>query len=107
MKLPELVYQDEGRDNRGGRVGDRDTDPYAERSKPSGKKQQTRDEEQQLAGKRKEDRLLRHSDGKEKVGRHHLETDNREDRKDDMQTIHRRIDQFRVGRKQADDHRRE
>jgi len=38
--------------------------------------------------------LLRHPDGKEKVCRHHLETDNRKDRKDDMQTVHRRLDQL-------------
>jgi len=37
---------------------------------------------------------------------HHLETDNRKDRKDDMQTVHRRLDQLRIGRKHADDHRR-
>ena len=29
MKLPELVYQDESRNNRSCRVGDRDADPYA------------------------------------------------------------------------------
>ena len=34
MKLPELVYQDEGRNNRSCRVGDRDADPYAKRTEP-------------------------------------------------------------------------
>lgn len=107
MKLPELVYQDESRNNRSSRVGDRDADPYAKCSEPSGKNQQAGNEEQHLPGERKEDRLLRHPDGKEKVCRHHLETDNRKDRKDDMQTVHRRLDQLRIGRKHADDHRRE
>ena len=94
MKLPELVYQDESRNNRSCRVGDRDADPYAKCSEPSGKNQQAGNEEQHLPGERKEDRLLRHPDGKEKVCRHHLETDNRKDRKDDMQTVHRRLDQL-------------
>ena len=85
MKLPELVYQDESRNNRSSRVGDRDADPYAKCSEPSGKNQQAGNEEQHLPGERKKDRLLRHPDGKEKVCRHHLETDNRKDRKDDMQ----------------------
>ena len=107
MKLPELVYQDESRNNRSCRVGDRDADPYAKCSEPSGKNQQAGNEEQHLPGERKKDRLLRHPDGKEKVCRHHLETDNRKDRKDDMQTVHRRLDQLRIGRKHADDHRRE
>lgn len=107
MKLPELVYQDESRNNRSSRVGDRDADPYAKCSEPSGKNQQAGNEEQHLPGERKEDRLLRHPDGKEKVCRHHLETDNRKDRKDDMQTVHRRLDQLRIGRKHADDHRGE
>ena len=107
MKLPELVYQDESRNNRSSRVGDRDADPYAKCSEPSGKNQQAGNEEQHLPGERKEDRLLRHPDGKEKVCRHHLETDNRKDRKDDMQTVHRRLDQLRIGRKHADDQRRE
>ena len=40
MKLPELVYQDESRNNRSCRVGDRDADPYAKCSEPSGKNQQ-------------------------------------------------------------------
>ena len=97
MKLPELVYQDESRNNRSCRVGDRDADPYAKCSEPSGKNQQAGNEEQHLPGERKEDRLLRHPDGKEKVCRHHLETDNRKDRKDDMQTVHRRLDQLRIG----------
>ena len=107
MKLPELVYQDESRNNRSSRVGDRDADPYAKCSEPSGKNQQAGNEEQHLPGERKEDRLLRHPDGKEKVCRHHLETDNRKDRKDDMQTVHRRLNQLRIGRKHADDHRGE
>lgn len=107
MKLPELVYQDESRNNRSCRVGDRDADPYAKCSEPPGKNQQAGNEEQHLPGERKEDRLLRHPDGKEKVCRHHLETDNRKDRKDDMQTVHRRLDQLRIGRKHADDHRGE
>ena len=84
MKLPELVYQDESRNNRSSRVGDRDADPYAKCSEPSGKNQQAGNEEQHLPGERKEDRLLRHPDGKEKVCRHHLETDNRKDCKNDM-----------------------
>lgn len=44
MKLPELVYQDESRNNRSCRVGDRDADPYAKCSEPSGRinKQGTR-----------------------------------------------------------------
>ena len=29
MKLPELVYQDESRNNRSSRVGDRDADPVS------------------------------------------------------------------------------
>ena len=70
--------------------------PYAKCSEPSGKNQQAGNEEQHLPGERKEDRLLRHPDGKEKVCRHHLETDNRKDRKDDMQTVHRRLDQLRI-----------
>lgn len=72
MKLSELVYQDESRNNRSCRVGDRDADPYAKCSEPSGKNQQAGNEEQHLPGERKEDRLLRHPDGKEKVCRHHL-----------------------------------
>ena len=59
MKLPELVYQDESRNNRSCRVGDRDADPYAKCSEPSGKNQQAGNEEQHLPGERKEDRLLR------------------------------------------------
>lgn len=66
MKLPELVYQDESRNNRSCRVGDRDADPYAKCSEPSGKNQQAGNEEQHLPGERKEDRLLRHPDGKGK-----------------------------------------
>ena len=87
MKLPELVYQDESRNNRSCRVGDRDADPYAKCSEPSGKNQQAGNEEQHLPGERKEDRLLRHPDGKEKVCRHHLETNNRKDRKDTAASI--------------------
>ena len=63
MKLPELVYQDESRNNRSSRVGDRDADPYAKCSEPSGKNQQAGNEEQHLPGERKEDRLLRHPAG--------------------------------------------
>ena len=48
MKLPELVYQDESRNNRSCRVGDRDADPYAKCSEPSGKNQQAGNEEQHL-----------------------------------------------------------
>lgn len=106
MKLPELVYQDEGRNNRSCRVGDRDADPYSKCSKPSGKDQQAGNKKQHLPGEREEDGLLRHPDRKEKVCRHHLETDNRKDCKNDMQTIHCRLDQFRIGRKHADNHRR-
>ena len=69
MKLPELVYQDESRNNRSCRVGDRDADPYAKCSEPSGKNQQAGNEEQHLPGERKKDRLLRHPDGKEKSER--------------------------------------
>lgn len=84
MKLPELVYQDKSRNNRGCCVGNRNTDPYAQCPKPSGKDQQAGDKEQHLPGKREEDRLLRHPDRKEKVCRHHLKTYYRKDGEDDM-----------------------
>lgn len=107
MKLSELVYQDESRNNRSCRVGDRDADPYAKCSDHRGRinKQGTRNSICRVS-----ERKIAFLDipmGKEKVCRHHLETDNRKDRKDDMQTVHRRLDQLRIGRKHADDHRRE
>ena len=98
MKLPELVYQDESRNNRSCRDNDRYADPYAKCSEPAGKNQQAGNEEQHLPGERKEDRLLRHPDGKEKVCRHHLEPDDRETDEEDTHSLDRQAEQLGIVR---------
>lgn len=50
MKLPELVYQDESRNNRSCRVGDRDADPYAKCSGTIGEESTSRERGTASAG---------------------------------------------------------
>ena len=107
LELPELINQYKSRDHRGDRIGYRHTDPDTQGSEETGKDDQTRDQEQHLPGNGQEDRFLRHTDRKEKVGRHHLEANDREDGKHDVQAKHSRFHQLVIRRKHMNDQGRE
>lgn len=107
LKLLELIDQDNCRNNGCNGIGNRYADPDTQRAEETGKNNQARNQEQHLAGERQKDSLLRHADRKEEVCCNHLEADNRENGKDDMQAIHRCLNQLVVGGKQMNNRCRE
>ena len=97
-----LSLQQDGRGQKSDGVGDRHTDPYAQRAKQGRQDEQPRQQEEHLARQGEEDRLLRHANRKEEVGRYHLEAHQGEDREHDAQAIDRLRDQVGVGGKHPD-----
>ena len=83
------------------KIGNRHTYPDSQLSVELWKNQQTRYQDKNLAGDRQKYRLARHADTLEKVGRHHLETDDREAEHHHSDSLDAQVYQLLIGSKHS------